>query len=106
MRIVLELIVLLGSVIALIGGIGLMRFKTTFARFHAAGVASPVAFMVTVIGAGPLLGVTGSAYLFVAALAMVLTLPVGAHLLFRAVHRTEGGDHLVADQLRQTHRRS
>ncbi len=93
-------ILLLGSGIALLSGIGMLRFSTPYARFHAAGKASPVAFLLASAGAGIELGWGASALLLVASIAMVLTLPVGVHLLFRAVHRTTPGDHLVVDDLR------
>ena len=92
-------LMLLGGLIAVLAGIGLLRFSTPYARFHAAGKSSPVAFLVAAIGAAFQLGADGAAYLAIAAVAMILTLPVGVHLLFRAVHRTTPGDHLVVDEL-------
>ncbi|MEL7209336.1 MAG: monovalent cation/H(+) antiporter subunit G, partial [Actinomycetota bacterium] len=91
---------LLGAAIAVIAGIGVLRFSTPYARFHAAGKASPVAFLAVALGASLEVGWGGAAQLVVAAAAMVLTLPVGMHLLFRAVHRTTVGDHLHQDDLR------
>lgn len=35
--------------------------------------------------------------------AMILALPVRVHLLFRAVHRTTDGSHLVTDELAAAH---
>lgn len=90
---------LAGGLVALLAGVGVLRFSTPYARFHAAGKASPVAFIVAAIGAGLEIGPGGAAYLLIAAAAMSLTLPVGVHLLFRAVHRTTPGDHLVVDEL-------
>jgi len=90
---------LTGALVALLAGIGLLRFRTPYARFHAAGKASPVAFLLTALGAAWSLGWDGAAYLVIAAIAMVLTLPVGVHLLFRAVHRTAPGDHFAIDEL-------
>ncbi|MFT7597100.1 MAG: multicomponent Na+:H+ antiporter subunit G [Acidimicrobiales bacterium] len=90
---------LIGSSVALLAGIGVLRFETSYARLHAAGKASPVAFLIAAVGAGIELGFDGSAYLLLAAVAMVLTLPLGVHLLFRAVHRTTAGDHLLVDEL-------
>ncbi|MGH1490886.1 MAG: cation:proton antiporter [Acidimicrobiales bacterium] len=90
-----------GSLVAVLAGIGVLRFSTPYARFHAAGKASPIAFLVAAIGAGMELGYHGAAYLIIGGIAMVLTLPVGVHLLFRAVHSTTAGDHLVVDELAQ-----
>ena len=100
MDIVVNTLMLTGAAIALLAGVGVLRFSTPYARFHAAGKASPVAFIVTALGAGISLGGGGAAYLAVAAAAMTLTLPVGVHLLFRSVHRTTPSDHLVVDDLR------
>lgn len=88
-----------GGVVAVLAGIGVLRFSTTYARLHAAGKASPVAFLIAAIGAGIELGLAGSASLLIASVAMVLTLPVGVHLLFRAVHRTADNGHLIVDEL-------
>lgn len=94
-----SLFMLLGGSVAVLAGIGVLRFSTPYARFHAAGKASPVAFLIAAIGAGIELGIDGAPALVIAAIAMVLTLPVGVHLLFRAVHRTTPGDHLLVDDL-------
>jgi multicomponent Na+:H+ antiporter subunit G len=58
-----------------------------------------VAFVLVALGAAFEVGPAGAARLAVAMAAMLLTLPVGVHLLFRAVHRTTPGDHLVVDEL-------
>ena len=92
-------LLLAGSTIAVLSGLGLLRFSTTYARFHAAGKASPVAFLVVAVGAALEVGPGGAALLAVAATAMILTLPVGVHLLFRAVHRTSDGGGPATDEL-------
>ena len=58
-----------------------------------------MAFLVTAIGAGIALGWTGFASLMVAVLAMVFTLPIGVHLLFRADHKDGQNGHLMIDEL-------
>ncbi len=88
MSVIAALFVLTGAGVALLAGIGVLRFRTPYARFHAAGKASPVAFLFIAAGAAIETGWGGAARLAVAAAALVLTLPVGVHLLFRAVHRT------------------
>jgi multicomponent Na+:H+ antiporter subunit G len=99
MSTVTGLVMVLGGLIAVLAAIGLLRFSTPYARFHAAGKASPVAFLVTAVGAGFDLGPAGAGLLAVAAAAMVLTLPVSVHLLFRAVHRTTPANHITIDEL-------
>lgn len=94
-----SLFFLVGSLVALLAGVGILRFSTPYARFHAAGKASPIAFIVVALGAVIELGFTGAAQMLIAAIAMTLTLPVGVHLLFRAAYRTTSNDHLVIDDL-------
>lgn len=88
MNIVAGIIMILGGFIAILAAVGLHKFDTPYARFHAAGKASPVAFLVAAVGAAMTLGAAGAALLAVASVAMIVTLPVGVHLMFRAVHRT------------------
>ncbi len=99
MRVAAEVVMLAGAVIAVLAGIGLIRFSTPFARIQAAGKASPVALLLMSVGAAPLLGWRGFGYLAIAAGAMIVTLPIVAHLLLRAVHRTTSIDHLAMDDL-------
>lgn len=97
--IVSGVVMVIGSLLAILAAIGLLKFDTPTARFHAAGKASPVAFLVAAMGAGLSLGWAGSAALIVAVLAMILTLPTGVHLLFRAVHKDGPNDYLRIDEL-------
>ena len=101
---VAAILILLGAGVALLAAIGLLRFDTAYARFHAAGKASPVAFLLVAAGAGIETGWAGAARLLVAAAALVLTLPVAVHLLFRAVHRTTPLS-LAIDELAPAERR-
>lgn len=100
MTIVGEVLLIIGGLVAMLAGVGLLKFDTAYARFHSAGKASPVAFVIAAIGAAFILGLAGAAYLVIAIIAMVLTMPVAVHLLFRAVHRTTESEHLVVDELR------
>ena len=99
MRVAAESVMVAGAVIAVLAGIGLIRFSTPFARIQAAGKASPVALLLMSVGAAPLLGWRGFGYLAIAAGAMIVTLPIVAHLLLRAVHRSDSIDHLAMDDL-------
>lgn len=100
-----SVLLLSGALVALLAGIGLIRFRTPYARFHSAGKASPVAFLLVAGGAALETGWSGAARLAVASAALVLTLPVGVHLLFRAVHRTTPGT-LETDELAAAEDRS
>ncbi len=94
-----QVLILAGACLGLLAGVGLLRFSTPYARFHAAGKASPVAFLLVGAGASLEVGVAGAAQLAVAAAALILTLPAATHLLFRATHRTVPSPHLRADAL-------
>ena len=90
---------LLGSLVALLAGVGLLTFTTPYARFHAAGKAAPIAFLLVAIGAGIEVGLGAAAELAIVAAALLLTLPASTHLLFRATHRTTQSAHLRVDEL-------
>ena len=94
--------ILAGSALVVLAGIGLLRFTTPYARFHAAGKASPVAFLLVAIGASISLGPASAALLGVAAFALILTLPVGVHLLFRAIHASDPDSDPPTDELRSS----
>lgn len=94
-----SVLILLGAFVALLAGIGLLRFNTPYARFHAAGKASPIAFLLVALGAGIEVGLMGAVELAVVAAALLLTLPASTHLLFRATHRTTVSDHFRVDEL-------
>lgn len=97
MSVAASALVLAGGAIALLAGAGVLRFSTPYARFHSAGKASPTAFLLAAAGACIELGFGGAVLLAIAAAAMTLTLPLGVHLLFRAVNRTSDNDHLVVN---------
>ena len=85
-----SVLVLGGALLAVVAALGLHRFGTSYARFHAAGKASPISFFLIAAGVGVELGLAAGVQLTVASIALALTLPTSTHLLFRAVHRTRG----------------
>lgn len=99
MNAVSAVFVVLGALVALLASIGLLTFHTPYARFHAAGKASPIAFLLVAIGAAIEVGPAGAAELTIVAVALLLTLPASTHLLFRATHRTTSSTHLSRDDL-------
>lgn len=90
---------LVGVAIVLLAAIGLLRFRTPYARIHAAGKASPVAFLVVAIAVSADLGWSGAARLALASIALVITLPVAVHLLFRALHVAAPEYHPPVDEM-------
>jgi len=99
MNVFSSVFILLGAFVALLAGIGLLSFNTPYARFHAAGKASPIAFLLVAVGAGIEVGTQGGVELAVVAAALLLTLPASTHLLLRATHRTTVSEHLSTDEL-------
>lgn len=99
MNVVASAFILLGALVALLAGIGLLTFNTPYARFHAAGKATPIAFLLVALGAGIEVGAAAAAELAIVAAALLLTLPASTHLLFRATHRTTVSDHFRTDAL-------
>ena len=100
MNAVSAVFVVLGALVALLASVGLLTFHTPYARFHAAGKASPIAFLLVAIGAAIEVGAAGAAELTIVPVALLLTLPASTHLLFRATHRTTSSTHLSRDDLR------
>ncbi len=92
--------VMLGVWVVLLAGVGLLKFRTPYARIHAAGKASPVAFLLIAIGVAPEIGWAGTGRLVLAAGALVLTLPIAVHLLFRAIHASDPASDPHTDELR------
>lgn len=84
--------ILAGAAVAAIAGLGMVRLNSTFARFHAAGKASPIAVVLVCIGGVIELGGTDAGRLLIAAGLMTVTMPIGVHLLFRATYRAPGID--------------
>jgi multicomponent Na+:H+ antiporter subunit G len=97
---------LLGALVALLAGVGLLTFRSPYARFHAAGKASPIAFLLVALGAALEVGWRGAAELAIVATALLVTLPASTHLLFRATHRTTDSPSLREDALADAERAS
>jgi multicomponent Na+:H+ antiporter subunit G len=101
---VASIFLLLGALVALLAGVGLLTFNSPYARFHAAGKASPIAFLLVALGAALEVGWRGAAELAIVATALLLTLPASTHLLFRATHRTTTSPSLREDALADAER--
>ena len=83
-----SLLLLAGSVLAVLAGVGLHRFPDVFARMHAATKPATLGLVLLLAGAALRAGSPGD----VAKLALVvglqfLTAPVGAHMIGRAAYR-------------------
>ncbi len=88
------------AIVAFTATVALSRFIEMSGRPHAAGKASPIAFLLVAIGAALEVGWRGAAELAIVATALLLTLPASTHLLFRATHRTDPSHHDVSQPAR------
>ncbi len=93
-----------GSVFAMIGGIGAVRFPDLLSRMHAAAKAPTLGLVLVAIGAAIEIGTTlAITTLILVVILQLLSSPVGAHALSRASRRQvdvalDDVDHLSRDE--------
>jgi multicomponent Na+:H+ antiporter subunit G len=88
MRTFAEILVVCGSALAMIGGIGVVRFGDVFSRMHAAAKAPTLALILVSIGAAIEIGtLLAATTLTLVVILQLLSSPVGAHALSRASRR-------------------
>lgn len=95
-------LLLAGAVLALLAGIGLLRFPDVFARMHAATKPAALGLLCVLVGtAVALQDATATAKLLLVAVFQFVTIPVGAHMIGRAAYRsgTEVHPDTVVDEL-------
>lgn len=91
-----EVLILLGCLLVAVSSVGLHRFDDVFARLHAAGKATSLGFLLIAAGAlGRDLPARAAGELALASVLLLLTTPVGVHMLARAAYRA--GDQLAPD---------
>lgn len=103
-----EILILMGVTLIVVASIGLHRFDDVFARIHASGKATALGFLLVAIGAlFERLAPRTATELALASLLLLITTPVGVHLLARAAYRS--GDLLspetVIDELAEARAR-
>jgi multicomponent Na+:H+ antiporter subunit G len=95
---------LLGGVfLAVVAGVGLLRFPDLFSRMHAATKPATLGLLLVVIGGVMLMSDRShDAKLLLVAAFQFLTAPVAAHMIGRAAYRAGTGalEDLVVDELR------
>lgn len=102
--VVAGVLLIFGSVLILLAGVGVWRFDDIYARMHAAAKAPTLGILTIALGVA--LAVQSTVALVTALLVVVLQLvtgPVGTHLLGRAVYRQmrpplTGVDELARDE--------
>ena len=96
MRVASELLILAGSLLVAVSAIGLHRFPDVFARLHASGKATSLGFILVATGALLHdLPTRAWAELALAAALLLVTTPVGVHMLARAAYRS--GDQMAEE---------
>ena len=104
-EIIIGLLLITGGFIALLAGIGVVRFRDTFLRMHASTMAGALGVGLVLIALAIFFGDLSTASKAVSViLFLLLTLPVGSHLLGRAAYhvsvpRVKG---YVCDQMKGT----
>ena len=96
-------LLLSGVALALIAGLGLLRFPDVFSRMHAATKPATLGLLLVVLGAALQMEDSGDAgKLLLVGAFQFLTAPVAAHMIGRAAYRSGAGavDDLVVDELK------
>ncbi len=95
-----EVLLVLGSALAMIGGIGVVRFHDLLSRMHAAAKAPTLALILVSFGAAIEIGtVLAWTTLALVVILQLLSSPVGAHALSRASRRQMAIDLDAVDDL-------
>ena len=88
MNAVADVLICLGCFLVFLAALGLHRFDDLYARIHSASKATSGGFVLVAIGATiHLNSAAARVELVVATVLLVITTPVGVHLLARAAHR-------------------
>ena len=96
MRVALEVasaaLLLLGAAFCLVSGVGLVRFRDTVSRLHAASKVQTLGVLLTVVGAACTAPATEVPALLLLAVFSLLTAPVTGHVVGRIAYRTQAAD--------------
>lgn len=85
MTVIAGVLLLIGAVLMLTAAVGVVRFPDVLARLHAATKAASIGIGLILVGAGAALGPGPLAFTVLVATFHLLTAPVAAHALARAV---------------------
>jgi len=101
MNVVAGIFLIVGSLLTMIGGVGVVRFSDLMSRVHAAAKAPTLGLLLVAVGAAIEIG-SGKAVvtLFLVVVLQLLTSPVATHVLARASYgqvdtELDGGDDLA-----------
>lgn len=89
--VVAMVLLLVGALLSLSAAIGLVRFPDVLSRLHPATKPQVLGVLLVLVAVGLRVGLDSPdlGMLVVTALAQLLTIPVAAHMVGRAVYRTE-----------------
>lgn len=89
MSVVGDVLLVAGALLVALAAVGLHRFDDVYSRSHSASKASSAGFLLLACGAAVHLGgAAGRVELALATTLLLVTTPVGVHLLVRAAYRT------------------
>lgn len=102
-EVVASVLLLAGVLLAVVAGVGLVRFPDVFSRMHAATKPATLGMLLVVLGAVLVMDdASNSAKLLLVAGFQFLTAPVAAHMIGRAAYSAGAGalDELVVDEMK------
>lgn len=100
--VVTSVLMVTGSLLALLSAVGLHRFRDAITRSHAAGKAAPLGAIFVAIAVALQIDEVDATFKMVVALVLLLvTFPTGVHMVVRAAYRsgTELNEEIDVDEL-------
>lgn len=94
-----QILLVAGAAWSVLAAIGVNRFGDVYARMHAATKTTTLGVLLVLIGAAIELEPMQAAKLLLAGLLLLLTAPIGAHLIGRSVHRNVGSAPMHIDSV-------
>ena len=85
-----DVLLVIGAGWALIAAIGIVRLDDVYSRMHAATKSPTLGLLFVTVGLAVHLPVSDALRLVLVAVFVLLTAPVGTHLIGRATHRSPG----------------
>lgn len=97
MRVMSEVLVVVGAAWSLLAAIGVLRFEDVYSRMHAATKSTTLGLLLVLVAAAIRLEPGEAAKVLLAGGLLFLTAPIGAHLVGRAVHKSGGPEVHIDD---------
>lgn len=92
-----DLLLLAGASWCVLAALGVLKFRDVFARLHAGTKSTTLGLLLVLAGSATHLGAADAAKLALAGLLVLLTAPVGAHLVGRAARLHPGPEGMRID---------